>query len=236
MKTKFAILLLIMVSTTSCMFDGFGIRGNGNIVTEDRKISSDFDAVKVSQGINLLLTQGNDVDLSVEVDENILDLLVTEIEGDVLKIYFDKNVSRATKNVYLTTNKLNSIKTTSGSSVKGQGIFKSKSISLKSSSGSTIKLNLNSENVDCSSSSGADIKVSGITNTFSGDASSGSQIDADGLKAEISVVDVSSGANIDTYASEKVTAHASSGGDIDIYGNPKNISKSKSSGGSISNN
>ncbi len=236
MKTKLAILLLVLISTTSCMFDGFGIKGNGNVVSEDRKISSDFDAIKVSQGINLYLTQGNETGLSVEVDENILDLLVTEIEGDVLKIYFEKNVSRATKNVYLTANKLNSIKSSSGSSVKGEGTFKSKSMVLKSSSGSEIKLNLDAENVTCSTSSGADIRVSGITNTFNGDASSGSQIDADALKAQVSIVDVSSGANIDTYASEKIVANASSGGDIDFYGNPKSVNKSKSSGGSISKN
>lgn len=232
--TKFAILLLILVTSTSCMFDGFGIRGNGNVVSEDRKISSDFTEIKVSQGINVYLTQGNDIDLSVEVDENILDLLVTEVEGDVLKIYFDKNVNHATKNVFLTATKINSIRTSSGAHVKGENTIKTKSISLKSSSGSSMKLELNADNVEGSTSSGADMRLSGITRTFDGDASSGSRIDADNLQSEISKADVSSGANIDVHASEEITAHASSGGDIDYSGNPKTVAKSKSSGGSIS--
>lgn len=234
--TKIAILLFILISTTSCMFDGFGIRGNGNVETEDRKITSEFSAIKVSQGINLYITQGNDTDLSVEADENILDLLVTEVEGDVLKIYFDKNVSRATRNVYLTTNKYSSIKSTSGASVKSEGIIKTKSISLRSSSGSDIKLNLNAHSVECSASSGSDIDVKGTTVTFDGDASSGSHIDAEDLKSETSKADVSSGASIDVYASKEITAHASSGGDIDYYGNPATVNKSKSSGGSVSKN
>ena len=97
MKTKITVLLLILITTTSCMFDGFGIQGNGNVVTEDRTISSDFTEIKVSQGIQVHLRQGTKIDLSVEADDNIIDLIVTEIEGDVLKIYLDKNVNRATK-------------------------------------------------------------------------------------------------------------------------------------------
>lgn len=238
MKTaaKITVLLLILITSTSCMFDGFGIQGDGNVVSEDRKVSSDFNEIKVSQGIQLYLTQGNDVDLSVEVDENLLDLLVTEVKGDVLHVYFDKNVSRATKNVYLTATKINSIRTSSGAHVKGENTIKTKSITLRSSSGSSIKLDLNADDVDSSTSSGANMRLSGTTYSFDGSASSGSRIDADRLKSEVSKVDVSSGANIDVYASEKITAHASSGGDIDYSGNPKTVNKSKSSGGSISKN
>ena len=234
--TKIAVLLLILISTTSCMFNGFGIRGNGNVETENRKITSSFNAIKVSQGINLYLSQGSDIDLSVEADENILDLLVTEVEGDVLKIYFDKNVSRATRNVYLTAAKINSIRTTSGASVKSEGMIKTKSISLDSSSGSDMKLNINAQDIECSTSSGADIYLTGTTVSFEGDASSGSNIDADKLKAETSIVEVSSGASINVYASKEITAQASSGGDIDYYGNPTIVNKSKSSGGSVSKN
>jgi len=234
--TKITVLLLILITATSCMFDGFGIQGNGNVVTEDRNISSDFTAIKVSQGIQVYLTQGTDVDVSVEADENIMDLLVTEVEGDVLKIYFDKNVNRATKNVYLTVVNINSIKTSSGAHVKGKNTIKTTSITLKSSSGSGLNLDLIADNVDCDTSSGANMKLSGTTQTFDGDASSGSHIKANDLKSEISKSDVSSGASIRVYASEKITASASSGGSIDFYGNPKTVSKSKSSGGSISKN
>ncbi|MCF6280443.1 MAG: DUF2807 domain-containing protein [Flavobacteriaceae bacterium] len=236
MKTKITVLLLILITATSCMVGGFGIQGNGDVISEDRNISSDFTAIKVSQGIQVYLTQGNNVDLSVEADENIMDLLVTEVEGDVLKIYFDKNVNRATKNVYLTAVDINNIKTSSGAHVKGKGVIKTTSLTLNSSSGSGLNLEINADNVDCNTSSGANMKLSGTTQTFDGNASSGSHIKANNLKSEISKSDVSSGASIRVHASEKITASASSGGSIDFYGNPKTVSKSKSSGGSISKN
>ncbi len=160
--TKIAVLALLLISTTSCMFDGFGIQGNRNVVTEDRKVTAEFTAIKVSQGINVYLTQGNDIDISVEADKNIIDLLVTEVQGDVLKIYFDKNVSRAkARNVYLTVDKITSIKATSGAHIKGEGTIKTKNIILKSTSGSGVRLELDATRVTCSSSSGANMKLTG---------------------------------------------------------------------------
>ena len=238
MKTlaRITVLFTILVSTTSCMIGDFGIKGNGNVISEDRKISADFNEIKVSQGITVYLTQGNKTDLSVEADENIMDLLVTEAEGNTLKIYFDKNVNRATKKVYLTAKEVNSIKTSSGASVKGENTLNTTAIVLKSSSGSSIKLNLNAESVSSSSSSGSTIKLSGTTTNFEADASSGSSIHANNLKAEVGDAQVSSGASIDIYASDKLKARASSGGSIDYSGSPKSVDKSKSSGGSVSRN
>jgi hypothetical protein len=232
---KITLLFFLLFSTTSCWLDNFGIQGNRNVVSEHRKISSDFDAISVSQGITLYLTQGSDIDLTVEADENIIDLLVTEIEGDVLKIYFEKNVNRAkAKKVYLTVDKINQIKTTSGSHVKCDGIFKSKSIRLESTSGSEIKFNADAVNVECITSSGAHMTVEGTTHSFKGKASSGSHIKAYDLESDISQANVSSGAGINLTAREELSASASSGGYINYRGQPRVVNQSKSSGGSIS--
>ena len=212
-----------------------GIRGNGNVISEDRTISSDFDVIKVQQGINLYLTQGNKTEINVEADENILDLLITETKNGELKIYFDKNVYRAKKrNVYLTTNTISKIRTSSGASVKSENTLQVNSLDLDSSSGSSIKIYVNANEVTSESSSGADIDIFGNTETFSAKASSGSSIDADELEAVDVYAKVSSGANIDVNVSGELTAKASSGGDIDYEGSPTNVNKDTSSGGSVS--
>ena len=48
------------------------------------------------------------------------------------------------------------------------------------------------------------------------------------------IVNATSGAGINIYASEKLDAKANSGGDIDFKGNPKSVNKNSSSGGDIS--
>lgn len=231
-----ALIILTLLTTTSCMVEGLsGIKGNRNVISEDRNISSDFDKIKVQQGINLYLTQANSTEISVEADENILDLLVTEVKNNELKVYFEKNVYKAkARNVYLSTKNIAEIKTSSGAYVKTENTIQSTSLVLDSSSGSSIKATVDADEVESSTSSGADIDIFGETEMLSARASSGSSIDADELIATDVYAKVSSGADIDVNVKGKLTAKASSGGDIDYEGNPKQIDKNTSSGGSVS--
>ncbi|MFK5958762.1 MAG: head GIN domain-containing protein [Lutibacter sp.] len=234
--TKITAILVILITTSSCFMEGItGIRGNGNVVSEDRNINSDFDAIKVQQGINLYLTQGSVTDLNVEADENIIDLLITEVKNGELKIYFDKNVYKAKeRNVYLTATKISKISASSGASVKSENTLQVSSLDLSSSSGSSIKIHVNASEVTSESSSGSTINIFGKTATFSAEASSGSSIDADKLEAIDVYAKASSGANIDVNVTGNLTAKASSGGDIDFEGNPTHVNKKTSSGGSVS--
>ncbi|PCH52038.1 MAG: DUF2807 domain-containing protein [Flavobacteriaceae bacterium] len=234
--TKIVAILVLLFTTSSCFMDAItGIKGNGNVISENRILNTDFDAIKVQQGINLYLTQGNLTTLNVEADENILNLLITEVKNNELKVYFEKNVYRAkARNVYLTTATISNIRTSSGASVKSDNTLQVKSLDLDSSSGSSIKINVNATEVTSESSSGAVIDIFGNTKTFSARASSGSSIDADKLEAVDVYAKVSSGANINVNVSGKLTAKASSGGSIDYEGSPKNIDKDTSSGGSVS--
>jgi hypothetical protein len=226
----------MLFTTTSCFVEGFtGIRGNRNVVSEDRSIHEDFNAIKVQQGINLYLSQGNSTKINVEADENIIDLLITEVKNNELKVYFEKNVYKAkARNVYLTTNEISSIRTSSGAYVQSENTLQVNSLVLDSSSGSSIKVYVNADEIESSTSSGADIDIFGKTKFISAKASSGSSIDADELESVDAYAKASSGANIDINVSGKLTAKASSGGDIDYEGNPSDINKDTSSGGSVS--
>ena len=94
--TKISVLFILLISTTSCFVEGItGIKGNGNVLSEDRTITNDFNEIKVQQGIQLFITQDNTTEIKVEADENIIDLLITEVKDNQLKIYFEKNVNRA---------------------------------------------------------------------------------------------------------------------------------------------
>ena len=230
--------LIILFTTSSCFFEGMtGIKGSNHVVSEERNISSNFEVIKVQQGITVYLTQGNSTQIKVEADDNIIDLLVTEITNDELKIYFKKNVNRAkARNVYLTTSDISKIRTSSGAHVKSENTIQTTTLNLDSSSGSSMKIYVNAKEVISESSSGANIKIMGKTTNFSANSSSGSSIDADELESVDAYTKASSGANINVNVSGKLTAKASSGGDIDFEGNPTSIDKDTSSGGSVSRN
>ena len=70
---KISAVLILFVSVTSCFFDG--VKGNGNVITENRSISDDFVRINVSSGIDVFLTENGESTLVVEADENLHDLI-----------------------------------------------------------------------------------------------------------------------------------------------------------------
>ena len=235
---QFLGILFIATIFTSCGIDIFnGVAGNSNIVITERTPQADFSGIKVSTGIDLFISQGNTNAITVKADENLHDLIITEVKEGVLKIYTDKNIwkSKARK-VYVTIEKLSFLKATSGSDVQSETIIKTNEISISATSGAAIEIDVEAESVATSTTSGSDIKITGTTINHASNATSGSSIDAYDLKSDNAIAKATSGASINIYASKKMEGKATSGADIDFIGNPKIINKEVSSGGSISMN
>lgn len=247
--------LLLLTIFSSCGLDMLNrIEGNNNVISINREIDKDFTKVRVSTGLELIIDQGSEVSLKVEADENLHDIIITEVEDGKLKIYTKKNIWKsASKKVYLTVNTIEELKASSGSSIKTSNILNATNLNVGSSSGASINLeikavNLNSKtssgaianldvnanNVVTGSSSGSTMKIKGITSTHETNASSGSSINAYRLVSKNVTAKVSSGASISVYASENINGRASSGGSVFFEGDPKTVTKNTSSGGSIS--
>lgn len=234
--TKTIAILFIASIFTSCGVDVFNrVSGNRNVVTKQRKANDDFTGIKVSTGIDLYLSQGNKNKITVEADENLHDIIITEVVDGVLKVYSEKSIWRAkARKVYVTVKKLNSIKATSGSDVYGEDIIKTDEISIYATSGADIRITVDAISVETNSTSGSDIKISGKSKNHASSATSGASIDAYHLKSKNVIAKATSGADINIYASEKLDAKATSGGDIDFKGNPTKVNKRSSSGGDVS--
>lgn len=229
-----SIVSILMLSCNFSMNLGEGVDGNGNVITVDRDISTDFDQIKVSQGLDLYITQSNDVALSIEADENLHDLIMTDVENNILRIYSTENIRRSSsKKIMLNINDISAIKATSGSDVYSTNTIEVDELELNTTSGADIKLDVKTQLLNCHSTSGSDIRVSGTTEVLIAEATSGSDIKADKLKAETSKVKATSGADISVNTSKELTARATSGGDVRYSGNPEKVNTSDSSSGSV---
>lgn len=232
---KFIVATVLSLTLFSCNFSiNNGVSGNGDVITENRSITQSFSTIKASEGLDVYLTQSETESISVEADENLQELILTEIEDGVLKIHTKENIGRATsKKIHISFKTISSIISTSGSDVYATNTITADRLDLKSSSGSDMKLDVNTSVLNCDASSGSGLRVSGKTVKLYAEASSGSDIKAADLLAETSEVKASSGADITVNTSKDLTARASSGGDVKYYGNPTNVDKSDSSSGSI---
>ena len=235
--TKIIVATLLSLFLFSCNFDiriGSGVKGNGHVIEEDRIIHTPFSMIRASEGLDIYLTQSDKEGITVEADENLHDLIITEVVDGVLKIHCKENIGKATaKKIRVNFKDISKITSTSGSDVYGTNTINAEHLELRSSSGSDMKLEVNTQSLVCESSSGSDLKLSGRTIKLVAEASSGSDIKAGNLIAETSQVKASSGAGITINTSKELVAKASSGGDIKYYGNPESVEKNDSSSGSI---
>jgi len=235
--TKILVSVILAILMMSCNFDGnfnFGVNGNGKVISKNRPLDGTFNSVKISRGLDVYLTQSDSDKLTVEADENLHEIITTNIKNNVLYISTTENIGRSSsKKVLLHFKDLESIKATSGSDVFATNTIKAIHLELETSSGSDMELHVEAETVSCHATSGSDLELSGKTQTFIADASSGSSIEADNLESINAQVKASSGAEINVNTLKKLTAKTSSGGDIHYVGTPESIEKNDGVSGSI---
>lgn len=226
-------LILVAIISSSCIFMGPSLKGNGKVVEETRK-AGEFDKIKVSRGMNVYISQGTETKIVVKADDNLLDAIETRMEGNTLKITATQNIRRATsKKVFVTTPNISMIKSIAGSNVFSKTALRSQNLELTGSAGSNMKLDVIANKLTASTSAGSNIKLEGKAKSFSGKATSGSNLKAEELSSNNCSVEVSSGANIWITSKNKFKGHASSGGNIFYFGNPETTDIDKSSGGNI---
>lgn len=240
MATLIKLIVAAVLSLTlfSCNFDinlNSGVRGDGNVTIETRTLNKPFITIAASKGLDVYLTQGNNESLTIEADENLHELIITEIKDGVLKIHTKENIGYASsKKVHVTFKDISNIIATSGSDVYSTNTINAENLGLTTTSGSDMTLDLNTSLLNCKSTSGSDLRLSGKTGKLIAIATSGSDIKAADLKAESSEITATSGADVIVNTSKELTATATSGGGVKYYGNPKRVSKNNSSSGSIS--
>jgi len=223
------IILLFVLFSSSCISE----RNYGPVKTENRRVG-DFTGIEVSHGINVYLSMGDDTRLQVETSEDLMDDLITEVRGDILKIYFDENfIWVKTANVYLNAKSISRISASGGSDVRGEDELRGRDLELSASGGSDIRLKVDAENLEVEVSGGADVEVAGIANYLEASTSGGADLRAYELIAQIARLEASGGSDIKVHVEEEIEARASGGADIKYRGNPEIIDVRDSSGGDI---
>jgi hypothetical protein len=237
MKSKhlqlFGLLAILTIMLSSCWILGPSVKGNGHVTEEIRKVG-EFDQIEVSRGMDVYITQGSPAKVVVVADNNLHEIIETEVHGGVLKIYVNANIRWASeKKVMVTVDKLAAVETSSGSNVWSQSQIMSENLELKANAGSNLTMDVNAKYLTAECSSGANIKLSGLAKDAKLETSSGANVKADELKVERCKMSASSGGNVASTVTGALEAHASSGGNVYYYGEPTSTDVNTSSGGGI---
>lgn len=226
---KIIFLLITMLALGSCVYR----TGSGNIIKQTRSTGS-FKGIDAAGGFDVEIRKGAE-NVMIEADDNLIQYIQTEVEGDILKIRFhESNVSNAHLKILVSAPEINLVKGAAGAEITSADELQSSGkIIVHNSSGSNSTLKLNAPDVEAEVSSGGEQQLSGHTRNFLGKASSGANLKAGDLLSENSTTEASSGSSVYVYASIKLVARASSGGNIHYKGGATVVTKEENSGGSV---
>jgi hypothetical protein len=230
----YAILILLIAASSSCYFSTQEtIYGSGKVVSEEREIA-DFTGLSVRTGIDVIMRQGKENSLELEADDNLHEVIITEVVDNTLKIYTRKNIRRArSKTIYLVYRELDNIRISSAGDVTGENTLKTERLSIDLSSAGDLVLDVEAETIECDISSSGDAKLSGQADLLVASLSSAGDLHAYDLITRKAEVSCSSAGDARVYATGEFDLRSSSAGSIYYKGEGNLVSSRTSSAGSI---
>ena len=211
------------------------IKGSGDIITETRDVKN-FTGVSTSTAIDIYLTQGNDFEVVVEADDNLMEYIITEVDNGVLKVRFQRGINvlwSKRKVVHISMKEVDLISASSAGDVIGQSPIEAGDLKIRTSSAGDVKLEVYAKSLDLGTSSSGDITLSGEADYLEAKTSSAGDIKAFELTVKEADIHASSAGDVKITVSDRLYARASSAGDIQYRGNPPKVDAKSSSAGDV---
>jgi len=236
---KLTTLSLVVLFTVSCSAQwGKKVNGNGNVVTIERS-TGDYDAVAISGWFDVDLVDGNEGDVSLKGEENLLEHIITEVKDGKLVIKVEKGInlkpSTWKEGIHITVpvESINAVSLSGSGDIVGKKTIKTTNFNTSMSGSGDITLDLEASSISASMSGSGDINLSGSTTDFNVTISGSGDIKAYELEADNVDATVSGSADIKVTANQRIKARVSGSGDIHYKGNPEKVDTKTSGSGDI---
>ncbi|TYP75171.1 head GIN domain-containing protein [Aquimarina intermedia] len=228
MKKIILILTISLCTTVTLNAQWWGsskrISGNGDMTTISRT-TSDYDVVKVSGHLKVLLINGKEGALKLKGESNLLPYIETEVNQNTLKIYVKKGYSLnygRNKEITITVPfaTLNQVMLSGSGDIISEDPIKATNFKTAISGSGDIQLVIDATNTSAQVSGSGDLELKGKTNELDINVSGSGDISAYQLIAKQVHANVTGSGDIETHATNSIRARVTGSGDIFFKGNP----------------
>ncbi|MEO6582909.1 MAG: head GIN domain-containing protein [Ferruginibacter sp.] len=216
------ITLLLVISAESFAQKNTEVN-DANVVK--RTLNASFDAISITDGVSLYLTQGNEESLAVSFSDSKYETrFKTIVDNGTLRIYFDNdglnwNDNRRRKlKAYVSFKTLSNLSASGGAEVVFNETLILKQVSFKFTSGSLLTGKIKADKMEIAQNSGSQMNLAGNVSDLSIEAGSGAVFSGYGLNADHCSAKASSGASVRISVKQELDAKANSGGAIHYKG------------------
>jgi hypothetical protein len=228
-RTVFASLL---ITGSGCISSGpFGIRGEGPIV--ERKVDLDnLEGISLPGSAKIFLSQGEDQEVRIEGQENIIDNLNLDVRSNIWHIGNKKPVWQSeTLKIFITIATIKSIKISGSGSVKSESHFTNlKDLDIRISGSGKLDMDFDVREVTANISGSGDMIMKGLAKEMNLTISGSGEIHAYELQSERADVRISGSGSMFLSVKDQLDANVSGSGNITYKGNPKTNTSVSGSG------
>jgi len=223
LKSKL-ILVVTILFITSCTAQNYKrVKGNGNIIHKTKNVGS-FEKIGISGAFDIYLVKGNEGELDIKIEDNLLPYLITEVDGGKLKIKWKKGTSISTrKGVVITVqfNNINAVALSGSGDVISKSRIDTDHFETSVSGSGDMDLEVFSNSLKASVSGSGDVVLKGATKKFVAAVAGSGDISAKNLNADKAEVKVSGSGDIELSVKDELKARVSGSGDVTYRGNPR---------------
>ncbi len=223
MKKHILILALILVSGPNFAQGWFGkIKGNGNVITEKRSTEA-YDGISVGGSFEVKLVSGSEGNITLEGEENILEVVETEVKNGQLKIRFRDHANVQThKRIKVTVpfKDLSSVTLAGSGEVYSDVTVHAPTFEAKVSGSGNIRIPVEAQKTIAHVTGSGDINLSGKTEDLEVKVTGSGDFDGRGLSSNNTSASVTGSGDITVVSNQKIYATVTGSGDIRYLGNP----------------
>lgn len=226
------------------LFVIIGIQSNAQTVINDKNVQlrnvGSFSAIKVSGGIDVYLSQGNEDAVAVSAsDEAYRDNIKTEVKNGVLNIYYDNNSFGFNSNkklrAYVSFKTLESIEGSGACDFIINDVLKGNNLRVTLSGACDMKGIVNIRNAQFDLNGASTVKISGEINNLKLEASGASDLKNYDLVVDNCIAQLSGASDAKLTVNKSISAKASGASSLYYKGNPEVRDVSSSGASNISN-
>jgi hypothetical protein len=208
---------------------------------QDRHLTG-FHAISASASFDIYITQGSTESVKIEAPADVINRIITEVNGDVLKIHTKNNHfswggwfnnSHKKMVIYVTVKSIHAIDISGSSDVFFKEGINADKMELSVSGSGDVIGKLNAKSLETRVSGSGDIKLAGNAQTATIRMNGSGDFSGRDFVTAVTMVSISGSGDATVNASQKLDARVSGSGDIRYAGNPKQVSKSTSGSGDI---
>lgn len=232
---SFLLFCTILLLFSSCGWRN--VRGNGDLTTSNRSHRG-FTGVKTAGSFDLYVTQGNEFEVKIEAEENLMKYILTEVHGNELEVKVKRGVNlrpRKDMKVYVTAPAFRELSIAgSGNIVSDNRLSYNGTMKFSIAGSGDIQITeVDAPEVKIKIAGSGSVEVNGSTRSAEYRISGSGDIRCSNLKSENASVHIAGSGGVWLFASQELDVHIAGGGDVYYRGNPPQVKKHIAGSGNL---